>query len=103
VKLGSGPTTLIALVVGFLVGGTAVATSAAVATPLLAVTGPVGTLWVNAIRMTVIPLVVSLLITGVASMSDLRTVGRSGVRSLALFVAILAAVGLMVALIAPEL
>ena len=30
---------------------------------------PVGTLWVNAIRMTVIPLVVSLLITGVASAS----------------------------------
>ena len=28
---------------------------------------PIGTLWVNAIRMTVIPLVVSLLITGVAS------------------------------------
>ena len=30
---------------------------------------PIGTLWVNAIRMTVIPLVVSLLITGVASAS----------------------------------
>ena len=28
---------------------------------------PIGTLWVNAIRMTVIPLVVSLLITGVAA------------------------------------
>lgn len=102
-KLGSGPTTLVALVAGFLVGGTAVATSASVAAPLLAVAGPVGTVWVNAIRMTVIPLVVSLLITGVASMSDLRTVGRVGVRSLALFVALLAAVGLVVALIAPAL
>lgn len=102
-KLGSGPATLAALVAGFLVGGTAVATSARVAEPLLAVTGPVGTLWVNAIRMTVIPLVVSLLITGVASMGDLRTVGRIGVRSLALFVALLAAVGLVVALIAPAL
>lgn len=102
-KLDSGPATLVALVAGFLVGGTAVATSASVAAPLLAVAGPVGTLWVNAIRMTVIPLVVSLLITGVASMGDLRTVGRIGVRSLALFVAILAAVGLVVALIAPAL
>ncbi|MHB1069819.1 MAG: dicarboxylate/amino acid:cation symporter [Gemmatimonadaceae bacterium] len=102
-KLSSGPLTLVALVVGFLVGGTAVATSPAGAAPLLAVTGPVGTLWVNAIRMTVIPLVVSLLITGVASMSDLRTVGRIGLRSLALFVALLASVGLMVALIAPAL
>src|ERR1700756_2107841 len=49
---------------------------------------PIGTLWVNAIRMTVIPLVVSLLITGVASVSDIRAVGvppqacagRSGAR-----------------------
>jgi Na+/H+-dicarboxylate symporter len=103
VKFGAGPTTLVALVAGFLVGGTAVATSASVAAPLLVVTGPVGTLWVNAIRMTVIPLVVSLLITGVASMGDLRTVGRIGVRSLALFVALLASVGLVVALIAPAL
>lgn len=102
-KLGSGPATLVALIAGFLVGGTAVATSASVAAPLLAVSGPVGTLWVNAIRMTVIPLVVSLLITGVASMSDLRTVGRIGFRSLALFVALLAGVGLVVALIAPAL
>ncbi|MBA4073284.1 MAG: hypothetical protein C0497_15895, partial [Gemmatimonas sp.] len=102
-KLGSGPSTLVALVAGFLVGGAAVATSASVAASLLAVTGPVGTLWVNAIRMTVIPLVVSLLITGVASMSDVRTVGRIGLRSLALFVALLAAIGLVVALIAPAL
>ena len=36
---------------------------------------PIGVLWVNAIRMTVIPLVVSLLITGVASATDVR---RSG-------------------------
>lgn len=102
-KLGSGPATFVALVAGFLVGGTVAATSARVAAPLLAITGPVGTLWVNAIRMTVIPLVVSLLITGVASMSDLRSVGRIGVRSMAWFVALLAAVGLMVALIAPAL
>jgi Na+/H+-dicarboxylate symporter len=31
---------------------------------------PIGTLWVNAIRMTVIPLVVALLITGIASAAD---------------------------------
>ena len=102
-KVGSPYSALAALAAGFLVGGTAVATSESVATPLLAVSGPVGTLWVNAIRMTVIPLVVSLLVTGVASMSDLRTVGRIGFRSLALFVALLAVIGLVVALIAPAL
>ena len=50
---------------------------------------PVGTLWVNAIRMTVIPLVVSLVITGVASASAVGTVGRIGGRTLAVFVAML--------------
>src|SRR5260370_40830559 len=51
---------------------------------------PVGTLWVNAIRMTVIPLVVSLLITGVASASDVKSIGRLGGRTLLVFVALLA-------------
>ena len=51
---------------------------------------PVGTLWVNAIRMTVIPLVVSLVITGVASASDVKAVGRLGGRTLAVFISMLA-------------
>ena len=51
---------------------------------------PVGTLWVNAIRMTVIPLVVSLVITGVASASDVKAVGRLGGRTLAVFIGMLA-------------
>lgn len=50
---------------------------------------PVGSLWVNAIRMTVIPLVVSLLITGVASASDIKTIGRLGGRTLLTFVLLL--------------
>lgn len=50
---------------------------------------PVGTVWVNAIRMTVIPLVISLLVTGVASTSDIKTVGRIGGRTLAVFFAML--------------
>lgn len=56
---------------------------------------PIGTLWVNAIRMTVIPLVVSLLITGVASASDVSAVGRLGGRTLAVFIAMLTAATLV--------
>ena len=62
---------------------------------------PIGTLWVNAIRMTVIPLVVSLLITGVASASDISVIGRIGRRTLAVFVAMLtgaAALGIPLAI-----
>jgi proton glutamate symport protein len=55
------------------------------------VVAPVGTLWVNAIRMTVIPLVVSLVITGVASASDVSAIGRLGGRTLLVFIGMLAA------------
>jgi proton glutamate symport protein len=56
---------------------------------------PIGTLWVNAIRMTVVPLVVSLLITGVASAADLASIGRIGARSLLVFGALLAGMALV--------
>lgn len=45
----------------------------------------VGTLWIDAIRMTIIPLMVALLITGVAGASDLRAIGRIGGRTLLTF------------------
>ncbi len=56
---------------------------------------PIGVLWVNAIRMTVIPLVVSLLITGVASAEDLRAIGRLGRRTLLVFILLLAGTALV--------
>ncbi|MGE5362235.1 MAG: dicarboxylate/amino acid:cation symporter, partial [Bacteroidales bacterium] len=46
---------------------------------------PVGLLFINAIRMTVIPLVVASLIVGVASAGDASTIGRLGGRSVLLF------------------
>ena len=52
---------------------------------------PLGLLFVNAIRMTVIPLIASGLIVGVASIGDARDVGRLGVRALGLFVAFVTA------------
>ena len=64
---------------------------------------PVGTLWVSAIRMTVIPLVVSLLITGVASATDVGAIGRIGGRTLVVFVLLLAAIAAIVIPLAPAL
>ena len=57
---------------------------------------PIGTLWINAIRMTVIPLVVSLLVTGVAGAADLRSIGRLGVRSLVTFLALLVGTAIVI-------
>ena len=57
---------------------------------------PIGTLWVNAIRMTVIPLVVSLVITGVASATDVKLIGRLGGRTLLVFVLLLAGMAIVI-------
>ena len=64
---------------------------------------PVGTLWVSAIRMTVIPLVVSLLITGVVSAADLGAIGRIGGRTLVVFGLLLAAIAAIVVPLASAL
>jgi Na+/H+-dicarboxylate symporter len=90
---------LLALVLG-LSGGLVVL--AYPAPPLVAavrVIEPVGTLWVNAIRMTVVPLVVSLLVTGVATSAGTHVVRDVGVRALLTFLGLLllsAVVGLLV-------
>lgn len=44
---------------------------------------PVGTVWINLIRMVVIPLVGAALISGAASLGDVRKLGRVGARTLA--------------------
>ncbi|HXV87216.1 MAG TPA: dicarboxylate/amino acid:cation symporter [Gemmatimonadales bacterium] len=62
---------------------------------------PIGTLWTNAIRMTVVPLVVALVITGVADHADLRRVGRLGGVAVATFTGLLLAGGLFALALAP--
>lgn len=64
---------------------------------------PIGTLWVNAIRMTVIPLVVALIITGVASATDVASVGKLGGRTLLVFLLLLIGTALVVMPFAPSL
>jgi len=64
---------------------------------------PLGTLFINAIRMTVIPLVMGSLIVGVASSSDTRTIGRLGGRALIAFLVVMAAAVLFTALVAPPI
>jgi proton glutamate symport protein len=57
---------------------------------------PVGTLWVNAIRMTVIPLVASLLVAAVISTGDVNSMGRTGGRTLLVFFLLLAGTAMVV-------
>lgn len=90
---------LVALILGLAAGLVILAHPTPALLKLVAVVEPVGTLWVNAIRMTVIPLVVSLLITGVASCSDIRAVRGIGWRTLGSFsglMVLVAAAGLLI-------
>src|SRR4029079_9278777 len=80
-----GTRVLVALGAG-LAGGAAIAASGNAGLLHAAESiAPIGTLWINGIRMTIIPLVVSLLITGVAGASDIRAIGRIGGRTLLTF------------------
>lgn len=99
----AGVVAIFALVAGFIVGALVRAVDANAAAMLLAVADPIGTLWVNAIRMTVIPLVVSLLITGVVQSTDSASVGRLGLRAVIVFVVLLSAIAIMSAVVAPPL
>ena len=94
---------LIGLVVGFAIGLLLVRVDVRIARLVLAVAEPAGAIFVNLIRMTVIPLVVASLVVAVATAPDTRAVGAIGVRALVLFVAVLFTGALFAALAAPSL
>jgi Na+/H+-dicarboxylate symporter len=62
---------------------------------------PIGTLWLNALRMTVIPLVVALLITAAASASETASTGKVAARALWLFIVFMSTAALLSALFIP--
>jgi proton glutamate symport protein len=94
---------LVALGLGLLAGLLVLAHPTPALLKVVSWVEPIGTVWVNAIRMTVVPLVVSLLITGVASCSDMRVVRGIGWRALASFLGLLLLVAGAGLLIVPPL
>jgi Na+/H+-dicarboxylate symporter len=92
---------LLALVLALVLGAAIAASGNVTLLNAADVVAPIGTIWVNAIRMTIIPLIVSLLITGVASASDGKTIGRIGGRALLVFGLLLAGTALVVIPIVP--
>jgi Na+/H+-dicarboxylate symporter len=92
-----------ALVAGILLGGLIAAAESPALQWIASVIEPLGVIWVNAIRMTVIPLVFSILVAAVASRRDPRAVGRLGVRAILAFSVFLFAGGIFAMLAAPPL
>ncbi len=64
---------------------------------------PIGELWVNGIRMTVVPLLMALVITAVAGEARSTTVSSLGRRTLGILVLLIAAASMLTLLLAPPL
>ena len=74
-----------ALAAGVVVGALAQETDAPWLTGALGVVESLGQVWLSARRVTVMPLVFSLLVTGIVSIADAAATGRIAVRSLIVF------------------
>jgi Na+/H+-dicarboxylate symporter len=76
--------------------------------PMLAVSAadfaqPIGKLWLNALQMTVVPLVFALVIVGVSAANDAAASGRTARRAITVFAVLLSIGAAFVAIVAPVL
>lgn len=94
---------LIALLVGLLLGAMSGGLGDGLREPLVRIANSVGGLWLDALKMTVVPLIVALLITGITSGSDAARAGGIAGRSFAWFVGILTCSAIIGGLLTPML
>ncbi|MDQ3205034.1 MAG: dicarboxylate/amino acid:cation symporter [Pseudomonadota bacterium] len=64
---------------------------------------PIGRLWLNALQMTVVPLVLALVVVGVNTASDAAASGRTARRAIAVFIVLLCGASAFTAVAAPLL
>jgi Na+/H+-dicarboxylate symporter len=101
-KLSLTTSVLLGLVLGLAIGIVMAPAETGWTSAFVSWVEPVGALWVNAIRMTVIPLLVSLLLAGITS-SGAGTVARVGGRALAWFIGMVVGTSTLAGLAAPGL
>lgn len=94
---------LSALIVGMLLGVAVETISAPWGTASLPYIEWVGLLWLNALKMTIIPLIVALLITGITATADAARAGKLAGRAVAIFIGANLLAGLMTLLVLPLL
>ena len=87
-----------ALVAGILLGIAAASASAPLRTAVTEVASTVGGLWLNALEMTVVPLIVALLITGIAQSAEAARGGRIAGRAV-LWLVVLSTVSAIVGMV----
>jgi Na+/H+-dicarboxylate symporter len=92
---------LLALAAGLLLGIAALALSPDVAVGAANIADPIGTLWLNGLRMTVVPLLVALLVTGIAQTAEAAKAGAIAGRAVAWIVALMTLSALLGTLLTP--
>lgn len=92
------------ILLGLLIGVTfgAMLPHDAMGETILALLEPIGTLWLNALRMTIIPLVLALVVSSIASTADAARGGQLALRTMGWFAALLV-VGVVFAAIVTRL
>ncbi|MEQ1639317.1 MAG: cation:dicarboxylase symporter family transporter [Novosphingobium sp.] len=93
--------TFAALVLGF-VAAILLKGSPALA-PLLALAEPMGSLWLKALQLTILPLVIGLVVTGISQTLAAANGGALARRAVGMFVLVLLVAGTMSALLVPAL
>ena len=89
---------LSALIAGMLLGIGVELVSPAAGTASLPWIEPIGLLWLNALKMTIVPLVVALLITGITATADAARAGKLASRAVLTFLAAIVLIGALGAL-----
>jgi Na+/H+-dicarboxylate symporter len=80
---------LLSLIAGLILGAVLAAWAPAAALTAAEFAQPIGQAWLNGLQMTIVPLVVALLITGVAATAEAAQAGRLAGRAIALYVIVL--------------
>jgi len=94
---------LSALVAGMLLGIGIELVAPDAGTASLPFVEPIGLLWLNALKMTIVPLVVALLITGITATADAARAGKLAARSVMIFLGAIFLSGTMSLLMTPLL
>ena len=92
---------LTGLVAGIVIGILLAWSDASLANAVAGIVEPFGKLWINALQMTVVPLVLSLVIVGVNQASDVAHSGRVARSAIIIFIVLLTAAATMAAILAP--
>ncbi len=92
---------LLALVLGFALGVGLAQLAPPLSSRLAEIADPIGALWLNGLKMTIVPLVVALLITGIAQTAEAARSGRIAGRSLAWIVGLMSFSAIMGAILTP--